>query len=120
MSVAIQRVRLRFRRSGEGAKLSHLHQIDGLRRAFVDAKWPVASAHGKKHKVRASFGPAVSVGLESDCEYCDLELESRLDPKLASAAIQPFLPKGYELIGLKSIPRFFPSLDQTLNGASFE
>jgi radical SAM-linked protein len=118
--VAIQRVRLRFRRAGEGVKLSHLHQIDALRRAFVDAKWPVSTAHGKKHKVRASFGPAVSVGLESDCEYCDLELESRLDPKTAPAAIQPFLPAGYELMSLKSIPRFFPSLDQTLNGVAYE
>jgi radical SAM-linked protein len=120
VSVAIQRVRLRFRRFGEGVKLTHLNQIDALRRAFIDAKWPVASAHGKKHKVRASFGPAVSVGLISDCEYCDVELESRLDPKTAPAAIQPFLPAGYELMSVKSIPRFFPSLDQTLNGAAYE
>jgi radical SAM-linked protein len=120
MTVALQRVRLRFRRFGEGAKLSHLHQIDALRRAFIAAKWPVATAHGKRHKVRASFGPAVSVGLESDCEYCDLELESRLDPKSAPAALQPHLPAGYELMTLKSIPRFFPSLDQTLNGVAYD
>jgi radical SAM-linked protein len=120
MTVALQRVRLRFRRFGEGTKLSHLHQIDALRRAFIDAKWPVASAHGKRHKVRASFGPAVSVGLESECEYCDVELESRIDPKTAPTSIQPHLPAGYELMSLKSIPRFFPSLDQTLNGAAFE
>jgi hypothetical protein len=49
-----------------------------------------------------------------------LELESRIDPKTAPDLIKPFLPVGYELIGVKSIPRFFPSLDQTLNGAAFE
>lgn len=119
-ALALQRVRLRVGRSAEGAGLSHLQQIDGLRRALIASGWPVSQTEGKRPKIKASFGPAVSVGYESDAEYVDIEMVSRLDLKKAGEMLAPHLPAGYSFIGVKSIPRFFPSLEETVNAASFD
>ena len=120
MSTAIQRVRLRFRRWGAASNLTHLHQIEAIRRALEKSNWPLAKSDGKRPKPKASFGPAISVGYESDAEYCDVELVARLNIQTAGESLQPNLPEGYALMSVKSIPRFFPSLDQTLNAASYE
>lgn len=120
MVIAMQRVRLRFRRWGMASALTHLHQIEAIRRALEKSGWPLAPSEGKKPKPKVSFGPAISVGYESDAEYCDVELVARLNMTNAGETLQPHLPEGYALMNLKSIPRFFPSLDQTLNAASYE
>ena len=117
--LALQRARLRFSRHGAGALLSHLKQIESIRRALERAGWPLAKSESRKPKPRLSFGPAVSVGYESDAEYCDVELASRIDFAKAAESLAPHLPEGYALVGAKSIPRFFPSLEQTLNIADY-
>lgn len=118
--VALQRVRLRLGREGDGALLTHLQQIDAIRLALAKAGWPLLVGSGKHSKPKISFGPAVSVGYESESEYFDVELVSRLDIKKAAAELSPHLPKGYFFIGLRSIPRFFPSLEEMVNLAQFE
>lgn len=120
LSVPIQRVRVRLARRGKAVPLSHLQQIDQLRRAFEKSQWPINKTGGRRPKLKISFGPAISVGYESDCEYCDVELVSRLDLKEAFQSIQTCLPEGYLLRDIKSIPRFFPSLENTINVARYE
>lgn len=111
----LMRARLRFAREGESAALSHLQQIDAIRRALENSSWPVSRTQAKRPKLKISFGPAISVGYESEAEYCDLELASRLDMGKAGGELSELLPKGYRLISVRSIPRFFPSLEQSIN-----
>jgi radical SAM-linked protein len=114
------RVRLRFSRRGPAAAFSHIQQIDVLRRCLVKSPWPVSTTQGKKPKPKVSFGPAISVGYESDSEYCDAELRSRIDFAAAPADLAAVLPEGYALLSAKSIPRFFPSLEESVNVAEYE
>ncbi len=118
--IALQRVRLRFRRWGAGALLTHLQQIETIRGALEKSAWPLSKTEGKRAKPKVSFGPAISVGYESEAEFCDVELISRVNMATAPTDLQPHLPEGFALLNVKSIPRFFPSLDQTLNAASYE
>jgi len=67
-----------------------------------------------------AFGPAISVGYESEAEYVDVELAARLEPVKAREDLQKTLPEGYGVVSVKSIPRFFPSLEETLNAARYE
>lgn len=113
--VAIQRVRLRLSRLGEAAALTHLQQIDAIRRALRNSGWPVSVSQGKKPVMKISFGPAISVGVESTAELCDVQLASRIDLKKAPADLDAHLPAGYRAIEVKSIPRFFPSLEESIN-----
>ncbi len=119
LPVAIQRARIRFSRTGEAAKVTHLRHIELVRRAIEGAGWPASKTLAKKPKLKVAFGPAISVGYESDAEYVDVELESRLDPAKAKEDLQRSMPAGYGVVAVKSIPRFFPSLEETLNAARY-
>jgi radical SAM-linked protein len=97
-----------------------LQQIETLRRALEKSNWPTSKSGGKRPKAKVSFGPAISVGYESMCEYCDVELNSRLDMKTGKEELQRHLPDGYMVMEVKSIPRFFPSLENSLNAVRYE
>src|SRR5262245_1348547 len=101
--VMLQRVRVRFSRQGPGAEKTHLQQIELIRRALRDAEWPVSASQGKKPVMKISFGPAISVGVESAAEYCDVQLASRMDMKKGQADLAAKLPEGYGVIEVKSI-----------------
>jgi radical SAM-linked protein len=116
----LQRYRLRFKRTGPARSLSHLQQIDALRRAIAASAWPVSKTQSKRPRPRIAFGPAISVGYESYAEYCDVDMEKRVDVNTTKDDLKPFLPEGFELLQAKSIPRFFPSLEQTLNAATYQ
>jgi radical SAM-linked protein len=117
--VAIQRVRVRLARLGPAALFSHLQQIEIIRRAFKNSLWPLSASNAKKNRIRASFGPAIAVGYESECEYVDVELNAKLDFNAAKVELEKYLSEGYAVRQIKSIPRFFPSLEQTLNAATY-
>jgi radical SAM-linked protein len=117
--VAIQRARVRLSREGEAAMLTHLRHIETIRRAIDASGWPASRTQAKKPKLKVAFGPAISVGYESEAEYADVELAARLDPAKAKEDLQKHLPAGYGVVSVKSIPRFFPSLEETLNAARY-
>lgn len=118
--VAIQRARVRLSRAGEAAMLTHLRHIEAIRRAIEASGWPASRTQAKKPKLKVAFGPAISVGYESEAEYVDVELSARLDATKAREDLQKVLPPGYGVVSVKSIPRFFPSLEETLNAARYE
>jgi len=119
-AVVIQRLRFRFRRLQEAKHLSHLEQIDLLRRTFKATGWPVAYGGGRRPKMKVSFGPAISVGYGSEAEYCDLCLRARLNPGEAMEKLAHHLPAGFECLQVKSVPVFFPSLEELINLAVYE
>jgi len=116
----IQRVRVRLSRRGPATQLSHLGQIEVLRRGLQNSTWPVATSQSKRPKVRVGFGPAISVGYESDCELMDVDLHSQLDFKTAKGFLGNVLDEGFSVLDVKSIPRFFPSLEESINVVFYE
>ncbi|OIO11155.1 MAG: hypothetical protein AUJ52_02415 [Elusimicrobia bacterium CG1_02_63_36] len=110
------RYRVRVGRLGEASRLTHLAQIESLRRAVVESGLPaVMDAKRKRPRPRLAFGPAIAMGYESLAEYFDLELESKLDPEKVAAALKEVLSSGFSLRGVRRIPRFFPSIDASVN-----
>jgi len=115
----VQRLRIRLGRKGGARFLSHLEQIDVFRRAARRAGLPVAFSSGFSPQVKASFGPAISVGYESAGEYFELDLIKRVEPAEASQKLKNALPEGFDVLEVKKIPLFFPSLDSLLNIARY-
>ena len=116
---SVRRLRLRFSRKGDARFLSHLEQIDVFRRVFRRAGLPVAYSMGFSPQVKASFGPAISVGYESESEYVELELIRQVEPSEIIERLDRALPRGFKTMEAKKIPLFFPSLDSLLNVAVF-
>lgn len=113
------RFRVCVARVGEARGLTHLGQIEALRRAVVESGLP-ALTDGKRKRPRLAFGPAISMGWESLAEYFDLELSSALSAEAVAEALSKTLKSGFALQGARRIPAFFPSLDSTINVASYE
>ncbi len=87
---------LRFKFSrGEGLKyISHLDILRVFERALKRSRLPVAYTQGFNPRQKLVFGLPMSIGLTSDAEFADIELEQEMDPERFLEAINPSLPEG--------------------------
>jgi radical SAM family uncharacterized protein/radical SAM-linked protein len=115
----VQRLRLRFARHGVLRFLSHLEQIEVFRRAFRRADLPLAHTAGFSPQPKIAFGPAISVGYESESEYVEIELTRRLEPEELKLKIAKVFPAGFTLLSVRKVPLLFPSLDSLVNIADY-
>lgn len=113
------RVLLKFSREGVVKYLSQLEQIDFLRRALKRTSLPVAYTAGFSPLVKTSFGPAVSVGHESDCEYVDLYMTEKIPEENITAEISKVLPGGYKILQAKYLPLKFPAINSLVNAVEY-
>ena len=114
------RIRLKFARLEAARDLSHLEQIKILRgrAAACGLKFWPAKAGGALIP-RMAFGPAVSVGHESLCEYADLYLEEFAKDAAALEKLQPLDDARFRLLSARRIPVFFPSIEAAVNAAEY-
>ena len=113
------RYRVCVARTGPARQLTHLGQIEAMRRAVTESGLP-ALTDGKRKRPRLAFGPAISLGWESLAEYFDMELASAPAAEAVTMALVRSLKDGFALKGVRRIPAFFPSLDSTINVASYD
>ena len=114
------RIRLKFARLAPAKDLSHLEQIKALRSraAACGLKfWPAKV--GGAMVPRMAFGPAVSVGHESLCEYADLYLEDFVRDAEALERLQPLDDGRFRLLTARRVPVFFPSIEAAVNAAEY-
>ncbi len=110
------RYRVCVSRLGEARNLTHLAQIELLRRAVLASGLPaVMDKRRKRPRPKLAFGPAISKGYESLAEYFDLELTSRASAEEVWAALGETLSSGFAVTKVRRIPRYFPSLDASIN-----
>ncbi len=79
-------VRLRFFKRGSLAYIAHLDLVRTLTKAIARAGIPVRYSEGFNPHPRLSFATAMSIGLESDCEFLDIRLTKTVDPALLMEA----------------------------------
>lgn len=113
------RIRLKFARLAAAKDLSHLDQIKILRGRAAACGLKFWPASGKALSPKLAFGPAVSVGHESLCEYADLYLEEFAREEAAAEALRPLDDDRFRLLSARRIPVFFPSIEAAVNAAEF-
>ncbi|HVO21573.1 MAG TPA: TIGR03960 family B12-binding radical SAM protein [Anaeromyxobacter sp.] len=106
------RVRIRYAKQGRLVALSHLELMHALLRAVRRAGLPVAFSQGFHPKPRVAFGPALPVGVESVCEYLDLELLGPADAREVGARLAPELPGGLTVLGAELVDPRAPSVSE--------
>jgi len=110
------RYRVCVSRLGAARELTHLAQIELLRRTVLVSGLPVVmDKRRKKRRPKLSFGPAISKGYESLAEYFDMELVSRVPAQEVISSLTDALEDGYAVRSVRRIPRYFPSLDASIN-----
>lgn len=114
------RIRLKFARLAPAREMTHLEQIKALRSRAASSGlrfWPANV--GGQTVPKMAFGPAVSVGHESLCEYADLYLEEFAREDSVAERIRPLDDARFTLISARRIPVFFPSIEAAVNAAEY-
>jgi len=112
-------VRVRYAKRGRLVALSHLELMHTLLRAVRRASLPVAFSQGFHPKPKVSFGPALPVGVESLCEYLDLELLGPTDPREVGERLARQLPEGLTVLSAEPLSARAQSISEGQRAAHF-
>ncbi|OGS27395.1 MAG: hypothetical protein A2297_02740 [Elusimicrobia bacterium RIFOXYB2_FULL_48_7] len=112
--------RIRFGRKGVLKYLSHLEQVELIRKIFRRTSLPVKYSEGFHPQMVMAFGPAISVGYESSCEIVDVQMREQVDIKVIAGEIVRQLPGNFELLEIKQISQLPGSIDSTVNLIEYE
>ncbi|MDR3071424.1 MAG: TIGR03960 family B12-binding radical SAM protein [Endomicrobium sp.] len=116
----VTRLRLRFSKKGIVRFVSHLEQIEVLRRAARRSNLPVAFTAGFSPKVKSSYSLPLPVGYESSSEYMELYFTQNVSVEDVKIKISNVLPKGFLLLSVEKVPLSFPTIDTLSNVAEYE
>jgi len=108
--VATTRIRMKFSKTGRVRFLSHLDFMVLLHRCAVRAGVPVAYSQGFNPHPRIAFGPALSVGIESEAEYLDMDTDPFVDLLQVTKDLNNSLPEGIRILESRIVPHSAPSL----------
>jgi radical SAM family uncharacterized protein/radical SAM-linked protein len=116
----VQRLRLRYRKTGPARFIGTRELTAVLVRAARRAGLPVAYSLGHHPMPKLSFGAALPVGCSSEDEYVDVDLTERLEPGALVARFAAQLPDGLEPLAAAELPRTAPSIDADTVGVVWE
>ncbi len=114
------KVRIKYTKTGDLRMLSQLEIMTTFARAFRRASVPILFSEGFHPHPKISFGPALPVGVESICEYMDVELSKHLNPSEIKEDVNKYLPDGMKTINVREIPVNTPSLNSFITHYAYE
>ena len=120
VSTDSRRFRLSFKKKGLSRYLSHLESASALTRGIVQSGLQFIYSEGFHPHPRISFAVAAAVGLESEGEYCDIQI---VKPPEAVAAlperINRYLPEGMTVFEMVELPQAARSLTELIRGFQY-
>lgn len=96
-------IRAKFTKGNDLIYIGHLDLIRVFKRAFLRADIPADYSQGFNPQPKLSFATALSLGVESDGEYMDLELTKEIDCDEFVNKVNEVLPHGIKLVKAKYI-----------------
>ena len=114
------RVRMKFTKTGRIRFLSHLDFMTLFHRAVVRAQVPIAFSQGFNPHLKIAFGPALPVGMESETEYVDLEIDPFADLLHITSGLNSTLPEGVRILEAKVVAKKAPSLSGSISRYTYD
>jgi radical SAM family uncharacterized protein/radical SAM-linked protein len=114
------RIRIKYAKTDRLRFLSHLDLMTLFHRAAVRAGVPIAFSHGFNPHPKIAFGPALSVGIESETEYLDMETDPFIDLLQITKNLNTTLPLGIKILAARIIPKISPSLSGSIVRYKYE
>lgn len=90
----MDKLRLRFTKTGRARYISHLDLMRTMQRAFLRAGYPLKYSEGYNPHAQISIALPLSVGAESLCELMDFKLEREENLSEMPAALTEKMPEG--------------------------
>ena len=121
LKAKITRLRIRFSRQGKAGMLSHLEMSSSIVRAINISGFLFAFSEGFHPHPKISFPYALPVGVESMCEYADIQLQEYNDSlEDFTARVNSCLPSGIEILSAEMILPHTISLSNLIEGFDYE
>lgn len=117
--MAVQRIRVKYGRTGELQYISHLDMMRAWHRAFRRAGISLAYSDGYTPRPRFSMAAALPVGVTAEGELMDLFLKRRLSPFYFLKLLSQQLPQGLQVIEAYDVPLGLPSLQSQVRKAEY-
>lgn len=111
--------RVRYRKVGYARFLSHLDLMRILERACRRAGIPVVYSQGFNPHPKFSFGPPLALGVSSEAEYLDMEVDAGFKGNLANA-LNLVLPDGLEIVAARPVQVKVAALAAAINVFEYE
>lgn len=94
----MDKLRLKFTKTGRAIYISHLDLMRTLSRAFKRAELSLKYSEGFNPHPQISIALPLSVGTESVCELLDFKLAEEKSPDEILSALKPQLPEGIDAL----------------------
>ena len=94
----MDKLRLRFRKTGRAVYISHLDLMQTMQRAFFRAGYALGYSEGFNPHPLLSIALPLSVGTASECELMDFRLKEDVDLAALPARLSAALPEGIEIL----------------------
>lgn len=93
----MDKLRLRFKKTGRAVYISHLDLMQTMQRAFSRAGYELKYSEGFNPHPQISIALPLSVGTASLCEIMDFKLKEEADKSKIPARLTAALPEGIEV-----------------------
>ena len=110
MLVMSKIIRAKYKKEDDMIFISHLDLQRLLQRAFRRAEINLSYSQGFNPHPKMSYGNALALGVESQGEYVDVEIEEDLSVEEYLNRMNSQLPEGIKFIEAKEIDKQEPSL----------
>lgn len=107
-------IRVKYKKEDEMIFISHLDLQRLLQRAFRRAKINLSYSEGFNPHPKMSYGNALALGVESQGEYVDIEIEDDIEVKEFLERINEQLPDGIKFVKVQEIDPKTPSLSSII------
>ena len=94
----MDKLRLRFSKTGRAVYISHLDLMHTMQRAFSRAGYALKYSEGYNPHPQISIALPLSVGTASQCEIMDFRLRGDAVPDELPARLTAVLPEGIEIL----------------------
>lgn len=109
------KIRSKFCKKGDMVFISHLDLIRLFERAFRRSNIPISYTQGYNPRPIMAFATALGIGISSEGEYMDIEIENKVDTKDFMDRLNSVLPEGIAIIESKYISKNENSLMSIIN-----
>ncbi|MEG0354932.1 MAG: TIGR03936 family radical SAM-associated protein, partial [Lachnospiraceae bacterium] len=97
------KVRIKFRKYGVMKFIGHLDMMRYFQKAMRRGDIPIAFTGGYSPHMVMSFANPLGVGLTSDSEYFDIELEERVSSREAVKRLNQVMVEGVEIVSFREL-----------------
>ena len=110
----MKRVRVTYVKSGVFLLMGHLDAMAHMDKAFRRMNLDFMTGQGYKRKIKFSASPALSLGLESECEYIDVKLIKDYPDGVILSQFQKHFPPGLKVEKIEIFLSKPPAIRQIL------